>query len=547
MENKNNFQPNDKEDMLDGSIHKTNKISSLFEEKKQGFKNLKPGTKIAIGITATGVALSIVFAVAYASGNKYGVLFSDLNSTDANTISKILEEDKVEMKIQGNSILVKKDLVDELRLKLSSNITNGSAGFEIMDEGSGFGMTEEEFEIKKQRMIQGELERTIKTFPQVSDARVHITPGEESVFAKDNKPGSSAVYLTLHPGQQLKQSQVMSIVSLVSASSVNIPKNNVEVIDQNMTLLSEGMFDDEGNFIENKQKDADGLSVARNAEKEFNEDLEKSIVDMLGAIFGKNNVKVSVNTNLNFDSTERTQIKMDPENVISKQTISENSTNDNSQTGSPVDNNMSNTANQTGENSKSKESSTEYEVGKTETHTIVAPGEIQKITASVAINGVQNTQTLENIQEMVETAIGLNANRGDKVTVLSMNFDTSEEEKLQAEKEKAKKEELMKKVFTYGGAGVGVIALALLALTIINKRRRDEDDDFSYEDEIDTLAQAEDIINKVISESENNDRTSESLLEGGSLNNALEEEIRAFATKNPEQTTELIKIWLNED
>ena len=47
-----------------------------------------------------------------------------------------------------------------------------------MDSNNSFGMNDEEFKLKKQRMIQGEIEKTIKTFPQVESARVHITQGE---------------------------------------------------------------------------------------------------------------------------------------------------------------------------------------------------------------------------------------------------------------------------------------------------------------------------------------------------------------------------------
>ena len=519
-------------------------VSTVFEDAKQGFRKLKKGTKIAVIITATGIILSIFFTIGHGIKNRYDILFSDLDSIDANTITQILEEQGVEMKIEGNSIYVKSKEVDELRLKLSSNITNGSVGFEIMDQGSGFGMTEEEFQIKKQRMIQGEIERTIKSFPQVSDVRVHITPGEESVFAKDNKPGSAAVYLTLKAGQQLKQSQVMSIVSLVSASSTNIPKQNVEVIDQNMTLLSEGMFDDNGNYVEDKIKNSDGLETAREAERKFNDDIEESLLKVLVPLFGEGNVKIAVNTDLNFDSAEKTELVFDPNHVIKSQTISENSSTDKMQTGSPVDNNMSNTAETTGEESTSKESSTEYEVGKTETHTIVAPGEIRKITASVALDGVTDPETLENVQELVETTIGLNANRGDKVTVMSAKFDTSEADRLKAEAEKAKKEQLIKNAVTIGGGAVGVIALALILISAYNKKKRENELDDEFDDVSDMLM-AEEIINKAIAEAENAD-VAKSFLDGNINTHPLEEEIRDFASKHPEQTTELIKIWLNE-
>ena len=517
-------------------------FSTVFEDIKQGFKKLKKGTKIAITVTAAGVLLSIFFAVGYGMNNRYDILFSDLDSIDANTITQMLEEQGVDMKVEGDSIYVKSKEVDELRLKLSSNITNGSVGFEIMDNSSGFGMTEDEFQIKKQRVMQGEIERTIRTFPQVNDVRVHITPGEESIFAKDNKEGSAAVYLTLRAGQSLKPSQVMSIVSLVSASSTNVPKQNVEVIDQNMTLLSEGMFDDEGNFLETTSKNSSGLEVAREAEIRFNDDIEKSLAKILEPLFGVGKVKIAVNADLNFDSAEKTEIVFDPNNVIKNQTISENSSTDKTQSGSPVDNNMSNTVNSNGEITSSKESSTEYEVGKTETNTVIAPGEINRITASIAIDGVTDPNVLADVQELVETAIGLDANRGDKVTVMSAEFGPSLEE-LMKEEEAARKKEQLKTILTLGGGTAGVIALALILIAANKKKKREREMEDEFED-LDDVLLAEDIINQAISDASNID--AERALDGDVNTYPLEEEIRNFASQNPEQMTELIKIWLNE-
>lgn len=552
MENLNNESLNiDNQEDIYQSEKKN--ISAVVEEVKQGFKKLKKGTKIAITVTAAGILLSIFFTLGNGMTDRYNVLFSDLSSIDANTITQILEDQGIDMKVEGSSIYVKSDKVDELRLKLSSNITNGSVGFEIMDQSSGLGMTEEEFQIKKQRMIQGEIERTIKSFPQVSNVRVHITPGEESVFAKESKAGSAAVYLELKAGQQLKQSQVMSIVSLVSASSTNIPKQNVEVMDQNMTLLSEDMFDEDGNYVENSTKTS-GLDSARAAEKAFNEDLEKNLMKLLTPLFGEGKVKLTVNADLNFDSVEKTELKFDPNNVIKTEAISENSTNDKTQSGSPIDNNMSNTAQTNGESSTSKDISREYEVGKTETTTMVAPGEIQRVTASIAIDGNVDTQTREQVQELIETAIGLKANRGDKVTVMSTSFDTSVAEQREQEAAEARKKELIKKATTIGGGVAGVVALALVALAIRKKKNKERQFfDGEFDERDDELLMAEDIINQTLAAENANMEgkadevdSEDSFLDGNVNTHKLEEEIRRFASENPEQTTELIKIWLNE-
>ena len=95
-------------------------------------------------------------------------------------------KEKVDTKIDSstNTIIVPKDQVDKLRLELAPNLTSGSKGYELMDSGSSFGMTDEEFKIKKVRMQQGELEKTIKSFPQVEDARVHITEATRFCFCK---------------------------------------------------------------------------------------------------------------------------------------------------------------------------------------------------------------------------------------------------------------------------------------------------------------------------------------------------------------------------
>ena len=287
------------------------KFKEFMTKVKAAFNKLDKSKKIAIGIGIIAVVLAIVFGITYTENNKYGVLYSGLDTVDAASVTKALEDAGIDTKIEGDIIYVPKEQVDKLRIELSSSITNGSKGFELMDEGSSLSMTDEEFQIKKLRMLQGELEKTIKTFPQVDDARVHITQGQESVFSRESTEGKAAVYVSLKTGQELEQSKIKSIMSLISASTTNIPKQNIEVIDQNMNLLSEGIYDEEGNSINGV-----GLTASRGAEKEVSEELQKSVVSMLEAIFGKDKVKVTVNANLNFDTVEKSEIKIDPETVI---------------------------------------------------------------------------------------------------------------------------------------------------------------------------------------------------------------------------------------
>ena len=329
-----------------------NNIKEFISNKISDFKNLSTVKKLVLIIAIITLVLSLIFGIKYMQDSKYKVLFSGLDSTDAATITKELEGKGIDMKIQGDSILVPKDQVDKLRLELSGNISNGSKGFELMDSGSSFGMTDEEFKLKKQRMLQGEIEKTIKSFPQIEDARVHIINGQESVFAKESEPGSAAVSLTLKPGESLDVSQVRSIMSLVSASSDNIPKQNVEVVDQNMNLLSEGLFDENGNA---QSTNSNGLYIARKAEKELNSDLERAISSILESMFGQGKVVVKVNSDLNFDTKETTEIKIDPDRVALKEDRKTNKTSQDEATGGNIDNNMNTVGGNESNSNESKE------------------------------------------------------------------------------------------------------------------------------------------------------------------------------------------------
>ena len=500
-----------------------NKIKEFISKKILDFKALSKTKKLALVIASVAVILSIVFGVKYMNNNKYKVLFSGLNSTDAASITKELESENIDMKIQGDSILVPKDKVDELRLKLSENISNGSKGYELMDEGSSFGMTDEEFKIKKQRMLQGEIEKTIKTFSQVADARVQIINGEESVFAKETQPGSAAVTITLNPGESLDISQVRSIMSLVSASCENIPKQNVEVVDQNMNLLSEGLYDENG---KEQATNSSGLYIARKAEKELNSDLERAISSVLESMFGSGKVVVKVNSDLNFDTNEITEIKIDPNKVAIKENKKENTTSQDDAAGGNIDNNMNTVGGNDTNLNTSREESIEYETGRTESKTIKAQGEINKITASVAINGNLNNKTLQQVEDIVSNIIGVDENRGDSISVVGMPFDT-----LANEDDNLAVKDDINKVMKIVAVVVGIVVYMYM-----KKKNSDiVEEDFDDSEHLD-------IINQKIQEMEKTRSTEDEEEESISL----EEEVRQYASENKEQVTDLIRNWLSE-
>lgn len=524
-------------------------MNKLLEKVNGGWEKFKAQSKkikIAIIAAILAIFIAIICTIVYSSSNKYQVLFSDLEASDAQVVVNALGDEKVDYKIEGSSILVPKESVDELRLKLAPNLTSGSKGYELMDNGSSFGMTDEEFQIKKLRMLQGELEKTIKSFPQVEEARVHITQATDTVFAKEKEPGKAAVYLKIKQGNKIDQEQVKSIVALVSGSTENTPKENIDVIDDNMNLLTK----DINNEDDVQSASSETLSKQQDAEKSYEDKLQKAIVNLLEPVVGKDKVKATVNVNLDFDSKQKTQTVVDPNKVIisqetSKETNTTNGTDTNAQ--SPVDNNMTNTINNTTTNnantSSKEDQKTNYDVGKSETKTISAPGEVKRLTASVVVDGNLDAATQTSLQDIVSNAIGLDATRGDQVSVLGMAFDQTSQDANQNAVDAFNAEIASKKtqrLMIFGGIGIAVLlgVITLLVIKMKNKKKKQVEEDNTQL--LDALVD-DSILPKEVESFEpiNFDNNNEK--------SHLEKEIKNYATEKPEQVVEIIKSWLTEN
>ena len=517
------------------------RIKDVIKKLRDKISSFPKGVKISLIIAVVAILVGVVTFSYYSSKNKYGVLFSNLESEDAATVTTKLKDGKVDYKVSGQSILVPKAQVDELRLQLASQISTGSKGYELMDTASSFGRTDEEFQVEKVRMAQGELEKTIKGFPQIAAARVHISPAEDSVFVKDKTPGKAAVYIKLNPGTKLDTDQVRSIVALVSGSTENIPQENIQVIDDKMNLLSKDLFVD-------GQDTASSASVEKqsNLEKEYEAKLEKAIVDLYEPVIGKGKVTAKVSVDLDFDSKTKTQTIVDPNKVIvSQQTSKETNTNNGgTSSSSPVDNNMSNTiSNTNGSTTSTKDSqTTNYEVGKTENKVISAPGEVKRLTASVMVDGKLDAQTQQQLSDSIGNAIGLDKARGDQISVLGMNFDPAAKDQAQAELDAMQKEidsqnrmKLIKVV-----AVIAAIVLVLVGglIFFLRKRRKNK------------VEEQEHLLDIVVGEDAIPHKEPISFapldFEPNDENTHIQNEVRKYAKEKPDQVVDVVKSWLTE-
>lgn len=515
------------------------KIKEKLKGLGEKLKALSKAKKIAFSVLFIGILSGIIYLIVFFNTTKYTVLYKDMEPNDSQIVLGKLNEKKIEYKVENNTIKVPEEQVSKLRLELAPQLTGGSKGYEILDNGSAFGMTDKERNINYKRALEGELSRNIQSLPEVRKAKAILVMQEDSNFFREAEPSKASINLEFEQGKNIKKDQIKAIVSLVTGSVKNLPKENVKVvgvINGKTSDLSEDLFKDESSDI------SGATDKQREYEKNLEKEYEKKIIKLLAPKYG-DGVKASVDVDADFDANKKKSVLFDPNKVIKSEEIQKNTSNsDGGNTSSgPVDNNMSNTYNNANGNSKSTSEKTirNYEVGKIEEDIISAPGTIKKVAASVTVNN-ENLAGSEKdkINNLVSAAISYDKNRGDIISIEGMKFkggDTAAQEAAKLAQEEANRKKML--MYKYIGAGVAGL-IALLAILFALRRARKSKKNPEEIEGIDTLI-GDNIEPKEPLEPINFEEDNE--------RNHVEKEIKKYANEKPEQVSEIIKSWLNED
>ncbi len=423
-------------------------IRQILLQLQNLFKSISIGKRIALLILAVGFVAGFVFLMNWAGNPEFHPLYTNLDANDAGTILNRLKEQKIHYRLSanGSTILIPQEKIYEIRMELASEGLphGGSIGFELFDN-TKLGMTEFAQNVNYQRALQGELVRTINGFEEVDSCRVHIVMPEKSLFLKDEEPASASVVLKLRHGKWLTQQQVQGIVHLVSSSVSRMGPDNVTVVDSNGRLLT-GSADPSGIAT----LSADQLDYQAQVERK----LENRVLTMLEKALGANRAIVRVSCALNFKQHEMTEERFLPENQVvrSEQVFNETARDaDPIPQGIPgIQSNLPESRpdqNQTteGENATfaKQESTVNYEIGKLTSRTLDPVGGIERVSVAVMVDGTYRSNPIENgepqwiyvprsaeelskIENLVKSAINFVADRGDKVEVVNIPFETNQ-------------------------------------------------------------------------------------------------------------------------
>lgn len=437
-----------------------NSLKPLFDDLKKLWDGLEVPQKIGLlALTIITVAVA-AYMLAKSFEPEWTVLYSDLPQTDVANIVEAFKKNGQAYKVSEDkkAILVPAKDKDDLRIFVAENslIENQAPGFELLDDMQ-LGSTDFKNKLTKQRIFQGELVRSIEKMNGIKSCRVQLADPERSIFEDKDENPTASVMLILQEGYRLKASQVKAIKNLVAYSVPRLTPDRVFITDQNGASLSE----------ETGKNSNDMETFKSNAEKQTAEKVTK----VLEKIVGKGNVSVQVNADIDFNSTKATIETYVPvgegENgykgvLTNSQSEVETYENPNQ---APVNANV----NARNLNYAKEKNSVNYSVSKEIKQVVYAPGTIKRMTIAVAVNKILTDSEKEEIQNLVLSAAGANYERGDVITVSSMQFESlADDQKKQVALDKEiKKKATVDYVTKDLGPLLVVLILGLAALFII--------------------------------------------------------------------------------
>ncbi|MET3665301.1 flagellar basal-body MS-ring/collar protein FliF [Caulobacter sp. 1776] len=398
-----------------------------------------------LGVGA-GVVAVLVALVMFMGKEPNELLYSNLDLKEASEVTQALDQAgiKYETKGDGSTIMVARDKVASARLMVAGKglVSSGSIGYEIFDGSSALGQTDFVQQLNRQRALQGELERTIKAMQGVNSVRVHLVLPKRQLFEEDAEQPSAAVTIGVgarEPGTDM----VRAIQNLVSSSVPNMKAEKVAVIDQHGKTLSAPSDESlAGKEAQDRRTEAEAR-------------IAKTVKDMIEGVLGPGKARVNVTADLDLNRVTTQEERFDPDGQV----IRSESTNEqgNSETKNDDTSGVTAAANvpggqgangfqQLGSRSNANESVTNYEISKSVKTTVQEPGTIKKVAVAVAIDGItappgkdgkpgaytpRTAQEIAQIEELVKTAVGFDAARGDQVKVTNIKFPQPEDQGLE--------------------------------------------------------------------------------------------------------------------
>ncbi len=385
--------------------------------------------RVVIVLAAIAMFFTVLTMTRMATAPSMTLLYAGLESGAAGDVVRALEQRGTQFEVRGGSIYVPTSQRDELRLTLASEglPMNGGRGYELLDSLNGFGTTSQMFDAAYWRAKEGELARTIVAGPFVSQARVHIANTSSNPFQRSAAPTASVSVVPT--GVPITTAQANALRYLIASAVSGLTVENVAIIDANGALIG-----------------SPDTAAGPNTADDRAQQLRERVLRLVEARVGSGNAVVEVSVDTVTETESIRERRFDPENRVAISTETEERTDSSkNQAGGDVTvaSNLPDGDGAAGEGSSAQASETRervnYEVSETEREVVRAPGAIRRLTVAVLVNGLSEADEAGNVafaerpeselaalRDLVASAVGFQEERGDVITLKSMELPAVE-------------------------------------------------------------------------------------------------------------------------
>lgn len=411
----------------------------------------KPMVRTALPYLGIGlVILLAIVAYATMSASPPRALYPSMADADKEQAQQLLTKNGVDVSLDPltGALQVPASEFHEARIMLAAAglPREATTGFSGLKDNMPLGTSQFMEQARYNASIEEELAQSIRRINTVQDARVHLALPRQSAFVRDRAEPKASVIVTPYNGRVVGEGQVQAIVHLVSSSIPYMMPANVSVVDQFGRLLTE--------TPESKDLSAKQLELRQRLEADYAD----RVVQLLGPIFGANNVRAQVNADLDFSVIERTVENFDPTSTGTKvrsEQLRESTTTEPKSEGVPGS--LSNeppppvaatpdatvpaeSAPGTDEpvvRGQERSEAKNYEMDRSVQYVVDPAPRMRRLTVAVAINDAiaapgattpparrpLPAQEVARLTSLVQGAVGYNVNRGDVVNLISTSFE----------------------------------------------------------------------------------------------------------------------------
>jgi flagellar M-ring protein FliF len=395
-------------------------------------KGLGAARLMAMIAVTTALTGFFAFVIMRVTTPQMTTLFTDLSMEDSSNIIKDLERQGIpfEMRNEGGIILVPKDKVTRLRMKLAEGglPKGGGVGYEIFDKSDALGTTSFVQNINHLRALEGELARTIRGIDRIQAARVHLVLPERPLFSRETPEPSASIVVRVRG--TLEPQQINAIRHLIASSVNGLKPQRVSIVDEAGQLLADGAATDADQAVGDERRAA------------FEKRMRKQVEDIVSSVVGQGRARVQLSADFDFNRVTQTSDKFDPEGRVlrSTQTREESSATTDNNGQVTVNNELPGNQQNNGaaaarDQSKKSEETNNYEISRTTKTEVTEAGRVNRISVAVLVDGSysknekgdlvykeRGKEELDRIAAVVRSAIGFDQKRGDQVEVVNLKF-----------------------------------------------------------------------------------------------------------------------------